>query len=130
MPYSLDKWMPYSLDKWMPYSLDKWMPYSLNKWMPYPLDKWMPYSLNKWIPYSLDKWIAPYTKYFLLFTATTATFGVKSLIYNRLSGDSRGGSRVIKVTVEAVISQKTPYYWAFFKSITDIIPSNFVLKSR
>ena len=44
----------------------------------------------------------PYTKNFVIFTATTATFGFISLISNALSGGSSGGSRVIMVAVEAV----------------------------
>ena len=44
----------------------------------------------------------PYTKHFVIFTATTATFGINTLISNALSGGSSGGSRVIMVAVEAV----------------------------
>ena len=47
-----------------------------------------------------------YTKHFVIFTATTATFGVNNLIFNILSGSSRGGSRVTKVAVEALFCQK------------------------
>ena len=44
----------------------------------------------------------PYTKHFAIFTATTATFWINTLISNALSGGSSGGSRVIMVAVEAV----------------------------
>ena len=44
----------------------------------------------------------PYTKHFVIFTATTATFGINTLISNVLSGGSKGGSRVTEVAVEAV----------------------------
>ena len=38
---------------------------------------------------------------FVIFTATTATFEVKYLIIIKLSGGSRGGSRVAVVAVKA-----------------------------
>ena len=51
-----------------------------------------------------------YTKHFVNFTATTATFGLKSLIYRMLSGGSRGGSRVTKVAVEAFFEAKNAIF--------------------
>ena len=47
-----------------------------------------------------------YTKHFVIFTATTATFGLKTLIYRMLSG----GSRVTKVAVEAFFEAKNAIF--------------------
>lgn len=46
----------------------------------------------------------------MIFTATTATFGVNTLISNILSGGSRGGSRVTMVAVKANFILKTHYF--------------------
>ena len=48
--------------------------------------------------------------YFVIFTATTATFGVNILKYNKLRGGSRGGSRVTTVAVKAVFCPKIIHF--------------------
>ena len=47
---------------------------------------------------------------FLISTATTATFGVNKLMFCKLSGDSRGGSRVTKVAVKALFCPKIIHF--------------------
>ena len=57
---------------------------------------------------------------FVIFTATTVTFEVKYLTIIKLSGGSRGGSRVAvvaEVAVEAVFWPKTALFYNFFEQI-------------
>ena len=115
LPYSDANWMPYSDVNWLPYSVTKWLPCSLTEWIPCSLTEWTPCSLDKWLPCSLGKWLpcshTPYTKCFVIFTATTATFGVKTLIYRMLGGGSKGGSRVTMVAVEGFFEAKICIFW-------------------
>ena len=72
---------------------------------------------------------SPYIIYYLIFTVTTVTFGVKSLIYNMLSGDRRGDRRVAEVAVEAVFFTKNALFLSIFRAIIGIFLSISVLKS-
>ena len=54
---------------------------------------------------------------FVIFTATTATFGDKYLILIGLSGGSSGGSRVAVVAVEASFSPRIHFFYSFFEHI-------------
>ena len=70
-----------------------------------------------------------YTKHFVIFTATTATFGLKYLIFNILSGGSRGGSRVTKVAVEAFFEAKNAIFLIDLATLQRKI-INFYTKNR
>ena len=92
------------------------MPYSYNLRIPCSYDLRIPcsYDLRIGIVMQLSYYV------FVIFTATTATFEVKYLIIIWLSGDSRGGSRVAVVAVEAVFWPKTALFYLFFEQIRAI----------
>ena len=89
------------------------MPYSYNLRIPYSYDLRIPcsYDLRIGIVMQLFYYV------FVIFTATTAIFEVKYLTIIKLSGGSRGGSRVAVVAVEAVFWPKTALFYNFFEQI-------------
>ena len=97
------------------------MPCSYDLRIPYSYDLRIPYSYDLRIPCSYVLMIGIVMQLFyyvfVIFTATTVTFEVKYLIITWLSGDSRGGSRVAVVAVEAVFWPKTALFYLFFEQI-------------
>ena len=67
--------------------------------------------------------------FFVIFTATTATFRLNILIFIMLSGGSRGGSRVTKVAVEAFFEAKNAIFLIDLATLQRKI-INFYTKNR
>ena len=89
------------------------MPYSYNLRIPCSYDLRIPcsYDLRIGIVMQLSYYV------FVIFTATTATFEVKYLTIIKLSGGSRGGSRVAVVAAEAVFRLKNALFNNYFEQI-------------
>ena len=67
--------------------------------------------------------------FFINFTITTITIGVKYLILIELMRDKRSDRRVIEVIEEGLFFDKNGYFWSIFCAIMSKFASIFMLKS-